>query len=122
MATKAIDNITIAHTAYLNARPLRESRVTPNKRYDSALIPYKLLTKYPGKQVTTHFTITLSLLPIYPLPPSFPYKLISNYPGKQVTTHINTSHSLLLLCSLPPSFPCKLLTMYPVKRVTKCIY
>ena len=62
LATRAIDNITEVHTGYLNARPLSDDVITPNKRYDSALIPYKLLSRSPGKQVPyTAVCITITI-------------------------------------------------------------
>lgn len=50
IAIRAVDNLTKAYYAYLNAEPLLEYVLTPNGRYDLSLIPGDILAHNTRKQ------------------------------------------------------------------------
>ena len=50
LASRAVDNVTAVHYAYLNADPLLRVAITPNRRYDSALVPYQLISHDTAQQ------------------------------------------------------------------------
>ena len=50
LASRAVDNVTAIHYAYLNAAPLLRVAVTPNRRYDAALVPYQLISHDTTRQ------------------------------------------------------------------------
>ena len=62
LASRAVDNMTSVHYAYLNADPLLRVTVTPNKRYDSALVPYRLISHDTVRQTRYYNQISENLV------------------------------------------------------------
>lgn len=61
LAAEALENITKLYYAYINAEPNLHVEITPNGRYDDALIPYSLLMTDTESQQRYYNNLTNAL-------------------------------------------------------------